>query len=102
MHVCEQLLVVVGIVLSIVHTSWHGHLSPSVFVGDCWWLLEVVNVGSHHWLLLLALVVVRGSCGSSCVLMVVVRRKEATSHIVTLASHLNFHVRSHVDELTCK
>ena len=49
---------------------------------------------------------VGGSWGRSllslCVLKVVVRREEATSHIVTTASHLNFHVRSHVDDLTCK
>ena len=62
----------------------------------------MVIVSGHSRLLLLALVVVGRGCGSLCVLMVVVRRKEATSHIVTMASRLNFHVRSHVDDLTCK
>ena len=33
--------------------------------------------------------------------MVVVRRKEATSHIVTMASCLNIRVRSHVNDLMC-
>ena len=33
--------------------------------------------------------------------MVVVRRKEAMSHIVTMASRLNIRVRSHVNDLTC-
>ena len=40
------------------------------------------------------------SLSLSCVSKVVVRREEATSHIVTTASRLNFHVRSHVDDLT--
>ena len=32
--------------------------------------------------------------------MLVVRRKEAMSHIMAMASHLNFHMRSHVNDLT--
>ena len=49
-------------------------------------------------------VVVGGSWGWSllCVSMVVVMRKEATSHVVTMASCLTFHMRSNVHDLTCK
>ena len=45
------------------------------------------------------IVVVGGGQGRSlsCASMVVVRRQEATSHIMTMASHLSFHVRSHVN-----
>ena len=53
-----------------------GHLSLFVFI-VCHHLLVVVMGGGHHLL---------------CVLVVVVLRKEATSHNVTLASHLSFHV----------
>ena len=64
-----------------------------VIGGDCcgWWLVCVVV--ERWWSG--PVVVIR------CLSMVVVRRKEATSHIVTMASRLNIRVRSHVNDLTC-
>ena len=48
---------------------------------ECWWLGAVIVI--HR------------------LSMVVVRRKEATLHIMTMASRSNGHVRSHVNDLTC-
>ena len=69
-------------------------------------LIVVVGHQCRHFLLFVfavcchLLVVVMGSgCCLLCVLLVVVLRKESTSHIVTMASHLNFHMRSHVYDL---
>ena len=56
-----------------------------------WWLVCVVV---EHWWLGAVIVVHRLS-------MVVVRRKEAMSHIITMASHLNIRMRSHVNDLMC-
>ena len=51
-----------------------------------------------RWSLFIVVVVGSGRGQSlSCALMVVVKRKEATSHIMTMASQLTFHVRSHVN-----
>ena len=83
--VCCVLTVFVGI-------RMRGRLL--VFIGgDCcgWWSACVVV---EHWWSGPVVVVRRLS-------MVVVRRKEAMSHIVTMASCLNIHVRSHVNDLTC-
>ena len=73
----------------------------AVFVGVHWLLLEVIVVGQwspcvvvEHWWSGAVVVI-------HCLLMVVVRRKEATSHIVTMALCLNIHMRSHVNDLTC-
>ena len=106
-HVCAQMVIVVDVdvgegLVVILYICMHGWLVVIVgscvcggsclwaVVSHCWrWLLRVVITVCCY-----ALVVFRGSC---CHLpMVVVRRKEATSHIVTMASHLNIHVRSHV------
>ena len=59
-HVHERFVVVVGTMLFVVCSSWNGYSLLFVFVGSCWLLLEVVIVGGHRHLLLLALVVVRG------------------------------------------
>ena len=92
-HVCGQLVVIVGGHIICCAQRGRGRLLLFVFVGagrggdHCgWWspfIIVVVGGGRGQWL--------------SCVSMVVVRRKEATSHIVTMASHLSFHVRSHVN-----
>ena len=70
-----------------------GHWYSWVLTGDrCgWWSVCVIV---ERWWSGAVIVVCRLS-------MVVVRRKEATSHIVTMASHLKICVRSHVNDLMC-
>ena len=104
-QVCGRLVVVVyirvrGLLVVVVggHVvccvqRGHGHSLLFMFVGT--------HQGGDHcgWWLPCIVVVVGSGRGRSllCASMVVVRRKEAMSHIVTMASQLTFHVRSHVN-----
>ena len=73
--------------------TYRGRSCSWAVVSHCWrWSLWAVVAVCCY-----VLVVVGGGRWRSS--MVVVRRKEATSHIVTMASRLNFHVRSHVNDL---
>ena len=105
MQVCRWLVIIVYIhVRGPLVVIVGGNVICCVQRG-CGHSLLFVFMGTHHggdrcgrWSLFIVVVVGSGwgpslSCGS----MVVVRRKEAMSHIVTMASHLTFHVRSHVN-----
>ena len=83
---CHCCVLIVFWVWGVVVGGYCGRLSLFLSVGSHWWLLWVVVVGGHRWLSLWCAGV---SQGHRChVLMVVVERKDAMSHVVTLASRL--------------
>ena len=103
-HICIHgwLVVIVGIhdvCCALIMVMGDCHCSCSwVVVSRCWrrllWVVSAVYCSC-------ALVVVMGGhCHLLYVSMVAVRRTEAISHIMTMASCLNFHMRSHVNDLT--
>ena len=89
------------------HFGWLCHLLCAHRVRGClysWRSLVVIGGDRCGWWSV-CVIVERWWSGAvvviRCLSMVVVRRKEATSHIVTMASRLNIRVRSHVNDLTC-